>query len=173
MALEIEDGTGKANAQSVASAADLRAYADARGVVVPSDDSPGNALIEQALINAMDYLSIKYEYQGEIYQENQALPFPRKNVVIKGVTQANNYMPKEFKTAQIRLGLAVLDGTELLPNISGSASDYVIKEKVGPIETEYADPTKFDGTDRFTAIDSLLFPLLIRQSIGALTVYRA
>ena len=161
MALEIEDGTGKANATSVASVADVRNYAAARGLSVPASGAPGDTQIEQALIKAMDYLTIKVGcYQGEESVEGQALPFPRDGVYIKGKLQADNYMPNSFKTAQILLALEVLNGVSLMPNASNNASDYVIKEVVGPIETEYADPTKFSGQPSFVAVESLLAPLL-------------
>ena len=175
MALIIEDGTGKADAQSVATAEELRGYALLRGISVPSNDAEGTAKIEAALLDAMDYLSIKPCFQGEPFLATQSLPFPRKNVYIRDVKQIDAFMPAAFKTAQIRLALAVLSGVVLMPNISGRSADYVVKEKVGPLEVEYANPTQFNGTTTFTAVDLLLAPLLGGEccETGFLKVFRA
>ncbi len=61
MALEVEDGTGKADANSYVSVAEYRAYAQARGVSLPVDD----AQVEAQLTQAMDYVeSFRAKYQG-------------------------------------------------------------------------------------------------------------
>jgi hypothetical protein len=161
MTLIVEDGTGMDTAQSAVSAAQLRAWAELRGITVPSNDPAGDTLIEQALVDAMDYLQVDICYRGELVNENQGIPFPRKCFVYEnGSTLGDSVVPNNFKTAQIRLALEVLKGTVLMPTLSGNASDYVIKDKVGPIETEYADPTKFSGKPTFTAVEALLASLI-------------
>lgn len=173
--LIIEDGTGKTDAQSYASADDVRAFAAARGLSVPSNDPAGTTQIENALVAAVDYLETQVCYQGKKTSSLQALEWPRKGVYFDDEAYPDNAIPRNLKTAQIRLAFEVLSGRDLMPTISGTAEDFVVKEKVGPIETEYADPTKFSGMATFTAVDSLLAPLLgdkCRHS-GFFQVYRA
>jgi hypothetical protein len=158
--LIVEDGTGVANAQSYVQATDVRAFAAARGIPVPSDTTEGTAEIEAKLISAMDYLETNICYQGIKTDSDQELSWPRKNVVIEGSSYPDNRIPKNLRLAQIRLAIEALNGAELLPTLSGRAEDYVVKEKVGPIETEFADPSGFSGLATFTAVDALLKPLL-------------
>lgn len=164
MALVVEDGTGIVGANTYVSNAEFRAYALAREISVPSDDAPGNATLDSKLILAMDYLETIPKFEGEPLYESQTLAFPR---------DAFEGIPKNLKLAQIQLTLAALAGIELIPNVSGKYSDYVIKEKVGPIETTYADPTKFGGATIFTAVDALLEGLLADSFSGiSFQVYR-
>jgi len=146
MPLIIEDGTGVVDANSYVSTEEYKTYAIARGIAVPSDDE-----IDAALIKAMDYLEIKPCFAGYKIDDEQSLAFPR---------DAFTGIPKNLKIAQIRLAIAVIEGIELLPNISGNSIDYVIREKVGPIETEYASGSQFSGQATFVAVDALLAALI-------------
>lgn len=158
--LIVEDGTGVIGAQSYVQASDVRQYASARGIPVPSDTTEGNLQIEQKLITAIDYLESDICYQGSKTEADQELSWPRSGVVIEGADYPDNRIPKNLRLAQIRLSIEALNGVDLMPTISGNAEDYIVKEEVGPIKTEYADPTKFSGLATFTAIDALLKPLL-------------
>lgn len=164
--LIIETGAGVPNANSYVSEADLRAYMVARGMTVPVDDA-NEVVLGQHLLAAMDYLQIIVcGYKGTpTYPETQTLLWPRTDVYIHGVLFAENQIPQNLKLAQIRLAIDSYNGVNLMPTISGNASDYVVEEKVGPIEVKYADATKFSGQATFTAVDSLLAPL-IAESCG-------
>ena len=172
--LIIEDGTGKPDAQSYVDVAGFRAFAAARGIPVPSDDTEGNAKVEQSLIAAIDYLETMVCFQGRKTKAEQALSWPRKGVYIDDELYPDNVIPADIKTAQMRLTVESINGIDLMPTISGNAADFVVKEKVGPIETEYADPTKFSGRATFTAVDALLAKWLgdkCRQGVS-FKVYR-
>lgn len=172
--LIIEDGTGKVDAQSYVTVDEVRAFAVARGLSVPSSDDAGNAQIETALVQAADYLETNLCYQGKKASSLQALQWPRSGVYFDDECYSKTAIPANLKTAQIRLALEVLKGIDLMPTISGTASDFVVKEKIGPIETEYANPSNYDGRATFTAVDALLASLLgleCRHS-GSFTVYR-
>lgn len=147
MALVVEDGTGIVGANTYVSNVEFRDYATLRQIAVPSDDTEGNATLDAKLILAMDYLETIPTYKGEPEFESQGLSFPRDE--FEGI-------PSKLKQAQIYLTLAALAGVDLMPNVSGKFSDYVVKEKVGPIETTYADPSKFSGETVFTAVEALL-----------------
>lgn len=169
MALEVEDGTGMIDSQSYVSVAELKAYATARLIVLPSLDSKA---IEAALLKAMDYLESKVCFKGEIVLDAQALSWPRKYVIIDNKEFAIDAIPKKLKLAQILLAIESMNGVDLMPTLS--AQDYVIKEKVGPLETEYADPSKVGLQRQFTAVDALLAGLIGSECGhgGYLTVYR-
>ena len=161
MPLIVEDGTALDSAQSAVSVAEVRAWADARGIVVPSIGEPGDLTIQRALITSMDYLqSPEFCYRGRPVSETQGIPFPRKYFYYDDETLlADNVVPANFKTAQIRLSIAVMSGVDLMPTLSNSNTDYIVKEKVGPIEIEYASPTNYNGITQITAVDALLATL--------------
>ena len=160
MALVVEDGSGVANANAYVDVAGYRAWATARGLPLPSDDSEGNTKIEQAIYKATDYLETIPTFGGETSEDDQSLSFPRKCLYISGKLFAVDKIPKQIVLASYQLVAAVLAGVDLMPNVSGNASDYVKREKVGPIETEYASATDFDGQTTLTSVNALLALLL-------------
>ena len=161
--ITIEDGSNVANANSFVTVAEVRAYAEARGVTLPvADDS-----LAVMLIKACDYLEAQAtRYQGEIANESQALQWPRIDVYLYGseVAFPSNAIPKELKSAQCAAILAISEGVDIMPNYS--AADFVTEETVGPITTKYADPTKVGIMPTLTAVDSLLAPLFGSTATG-------
>ncbi|AMW36130.1 virion protein [Xanthomonas phage XAJ2] len=150
--LIIEDGTGKADSQSYVTVDEYKVFAQLRGFTVPSSDDE----IERILILAVDLTEAEDRYGGRKTKSTQSLKFPRSGLLLDCEKFPSDAIPKQIKLAQMHLAAAAADGVVLQPVISGNAADYVIKEKVDVIETEYADPTKFSGTATFTAVDALL-----------------
>ena len=71
----IEDGTNVEGANSFVTVEECRAFAEARGLTLPVDDSD----VEILLIKAVDYLnSIENRFQGHryFYSDGQNLCFP-------------------------------------------------------------------------------------------------
>lgn len=152
--LIIEDGTAKPDSNSYVSVADARVYASNRGTIFAGTDDEVAAM----LIQAIDYLEAQAcRYQGEPTTTTQALQWPRKGVVLNCEPWPDNLIPRQLIAAQIQLAMAVNSGLVLLPSIT--AQDYIVREKVGPIETEYADPISVGIMPTFTAVDALLAPL--------------
>jgi hypothetical protein len=150
----VEDGTQVTNANSYVSVADARIYASNRGVTLPAD----NDVVASMLIRANDYLEAQEcRYQGERTSATQALAWPRKCVVLHCEAVPTNVIPNSLIAAQIQLAMAINAGFDLQPNVS--PQDYVIREKVGPIETQYANPLSVGITPTFTAANALLAPL--------------
>lgn len=150
----VEDGSGVANANSYQTVAAARAYAAQRGITLDVSDD----VVGAQLINATDYLeSLECEYQGRKTDCEQSLAWPRTGVVLCCEDFATDAIPKQLVAAQATLVIAQHSGVNLFPNIG--PADYVVREKVGPIETEYADPTKAGITTRITGVDALLAPL--------------
>lgn len=154
IAIIVEDGSGVLNANSYVSVDDAREYANSRGTELPEDDDE----VASMLIRASDYLEAQEcRYQGKRTSPSQALAWPRSGVVLNCDALPANVIPKSLIAAQVQLAMAINAGFDLQPNIS--PQDYVTREKVGPIETEYADPTKVGIMPTFGAANALLAPL--------------
>lgn len=157
----VEDGTQITDANSYVSLANARLYAANRGVALPSVDDELAAM----LIKASDYLEAQADlYQGYRVSENQSLQFPRTEVYIYGALVPSDVIPKSLISAQVQLAMAINAGLDLQPNVT--PGDYVIKEKVGPIETVYSDPLHTGIMPTFTAANALLSVLFKVNSLG-------
>ena len=166
MTLIVEDGSGVANANSYITLAEARSYAIQRGVTLSATDSA----LEVDLIKSMDYLeSQRSNYKGVKTSPTYALQWPRYGVSIDGTEIASNVIPVELKNAQAQLAMAIATGVDLLPTATGAA--FVVSEKVGPIETKYAENVSTSGVPIVRAVDALLAPLL--RTGGALATARA
>lgn len=188
--LVVEDGTGLANASSYVSAAEIRAYALARGVTLAADDAPGDTLVDQMAIKAMDYIEANRSYfYGWKLKTTQRLSFPREgvpaepdgmaylgsvvngheNLLYGGVTYRDPApLPPELIEAQCRLTMEVKAGVDLLPTqVSGR---FLKRQKLGPIEREFSEAVGVFTLPKMPAIDALLDPLL--RPRGPMRSYR-
>ena len=168
MALELEDGTGKADSNTYVTVEQARAYAAARGVELSADDAEVGVL----LVQAMDYLEAqRAKYQGRktwpyadvtvvSHPHAQALQWPRTGVTIDcHYSLPDNVIPQELINAQCQLCIEVFTGIALMPSSDGRA---VKREKVDVIETEYMTADDIGGAvigPSFPLVDALLEPL--------------
>lgn len=152
MALIIEDGTGVAGAEAYLSVADADAYHLARANAGWIGDEPAK---EAALRKATDYLGQVYRLRwlGRRVAADQALDWPRTGIADLGEDE----VPGEVRNATAELALLALT-TDLNPALVRGGR--VTREKVGPIETQFADGAP--GRTRHPAIDGILAPLLSR-----------
>lgn len=183
MALEVEDGTAKANAESYASVAAFDAYLTARGLISEAADE---AAKEAALRLATEFISEQYDgrWAGVRMTTTQALAWPRmgvwadpeQTVYIDGTT-----IPTRLIRATIEAAILAASG-DIYAGSGTTAGGAVIarRTKVGPIEKEEkysADVAAAVGQDRpivrGTKIDNLLAPLLASPSGFGLTLVRA
>ena len=169
MALIIEDGTGKSDAESYVSATDFKAYAAKRGITVPADD----AACEVLLIKAMDYLA-GYEdrWRGRRVTAAQALAWPRKGVVLNGFPWASDAIPAQLKAGQCELAVAA-QTVNLMPTVDPSDAN-IKRDKTGPLETEFFSAAEGGGYSQpvITAADTVMAPLLLSGAFS-LTIDRA
>lgn len=129
----VENGTGVQGANSYVSVIAARAFAANRGLNLSEDDD----VVAAQLINAFDYIETKEcEFQGSRVYIDSA--FPRNGVRVNCREIPNTEIPMLLISAQIQLVMAQENGIDIMPNFV--AADYVTKEKVGPLETTYADP---------------------------------
>ena len=161
MALVVENGTGLSAAESYCSVA----VADARHLAL--GNTAWAALTtgqkETALRVATDYLSrYRAKWIGTRYRRDQALDWPRVDVWVDGFEQAL-IVPVPVRNATADLALKSRTDT-LAPDLERA----VVREKVGPIETEfdrYSPQSK-----RFAAVEALLAPFVKGSSAVAMLV---
>tara|TARA_R110000744_G_scaffold63183_4_gene130026 strand:+ start:1853 stop:2332 length:480 start_codon:yes stop_codon:yes gene_type:complete len=127
MTLIVEDGTGKADAQTYLSEAGLAAYALARGVSIT-----GNASV--LLLGSMTYVE-SLDYRGHKNTKLQALQHPRYGLSIDGFEILTTEIVQVLKDLQAEVAIAIDSGNDPLETIQRA----VKKTKVGPIEKEYTD----------------------------------
>jgi len=166
LSLIVEDGTGLANAESYISVAD----ADTRHANL--GNTAWSLLTTQAkeaaLRNATIYMVRVYRqrwtgYRVKIAPVMQALDWPRYGVEVDHFPVHYDIVPADIANACADLALKAASG-DLAPDLSQG----VIREKVGPIETEYNRGSP--QYTRYRAIDMMLAPYLTGGSSRAVLV---
>ena len=160
MSLICEDGSGKSDSESYISVADASSYHTARGNTAWAALAT-DALREAALRKATDFMRQVYRsrWQGYKVNEDQALDWPRYDVVVEGYAIDDDIVPTEVKNACAELALRASAGDLLADQSQG-----VIREKVGQIEVEYdkSSPQRV----RYPAIEAILSPYLLAGGGG-------
>lgn len=170
MALIIEDGTGKIDAQSYVAADEARAFANLRGITLaPAPADPAEAdPVEAMLMAAMDYIESKearFKGRRSFPEAPQALSWPRDGVRVgcEYDTLARDKIPANLAAAQMQLVLAQAGGAVLMPVIDPN-KQLVKRTKVDVIEKEFFSPkdmgTGFGTAPDFPVVDALLRPLM-------------
>ena len=153
MTIIIETGAGSATAEAYISVTDADTYHAARGNATWATIT--TAQKEQALRRATEFMieSFTSRWQGYRVSEDQALDWPRYDVIVNGYTVDNNIVPEPVKRACAEMALRAAGGP-LLDDLTQG----VTQETVGPITTVY-DKTSNRKT-RYTSIEALLQPYL-------------
>jgi hypothetical protein len=165
MSLVIEDGSVVAGAQSYASVQNLKDYASLRRLTLPEKTEEMEAL----LIKAVDYIeSFRDKFRGHKKNDDQALQWPREHVYIDNDYFDSGAIPVELIQAQCQLAFDAIGG-DLQATGSGQQ---IIRQKVGPIETEYSDSGSSTVQRRFNKAEAFLKPLL-RATFRTVSVTRS
>lgn len=131
MSLIIEDGTGKADAESFATAAELVDYAAKYGATIPADTPTQESILRRAAL-AMD----GYTWKGCRTNGEQALSWPRRDVEIDERTLPSDSIPARIKSGQMALA-AEIHNDDVNPVDQRTGA--VTKERVeGAVEVQYA-----------------------------------
>lgn len=150
MTIIVEDGTGRADAESYISVADADAYHAKR---LNGDWGPlANATKEALLIKATEYMVGTYRemWAGYTVNATQALDWPRYEVPDgRGGYIDSNIVPAEVKKACAELALKANAG-ELAPDLEQA----VKREKVDSIEVEYESYSS--QSPRYPAVYSMI-----------------
>jgi len=158
MALVIEDGTGKSDAQSYVSSSDIATYAQLYGLTPPASANP-------AIMQAMRFIEGMYfdRWIGIKKTEEQALAWPRAYAVRRdGYSISESTIPQCLKDAVCALALKVTDGEDLLPKFT--RSDVALEEQVGPLRVKYAAGAPAIAIYR--DIEAILIPIVIPRMFG-------
>ncbi len=150
--LIVEDGTGLANAESYIAVAD----ADARHAALGNSGWTGSDTVkEAALRRATQFMEQAYRsiWKGTRLTRVQALSWPRYGATVDGYDLASNVVPTEIANACADLALRGLTA-----DLNADQTRGIVREKVGPLETEY-DRNSPQGT-RYRSVDMILAPFL-------------
>lgn len=139
MALVVEDGTGKADADALISVLDATAYHAGRGNAEWASATYDESDRETAIRRATAFLSNSFTWAGlRTHARNQALAWPRSGVVDQeGNGIKSDEIPIEVSDACAEIALRELV-TPGAMNPDFTSSDLVKREKIGAIEVEYA-----------------------------------
>lgn len=131
MSLIIEDGTGKPDAESFATAAELVTYAANFGATIPADTPAQESLLRRAAL-AMD----GYTWKGTRTNGEQALSWPRRDVTIDERILPSDSIPVRIKNGQMALAAEIhADDIDPVEKRKGA----VLLERVeGAVTRQYA-----------------------------------
>lgn len=140
MAITVEDGTGKTDADAFISVAYLESYCDKRGKDYSSYSATEK---EQAIVRATDFMSESFRWRGFKLKERghadgeQALAWPRSYVWDRnGYSVANDEVPTEIEKATAEVAFYELGNVGAMQP-AYTPHDRVKSEKVGPMSVEY------------------------------------
>lgn len=160
MAFVVEDGTGKTDANSYASVAAADSYAADRGIT--SWAALTTTAKQQALIKATDYLEATYQSAWKGYRNTlqQALAWPRYEVIVDGFLLPNNAIPSAVVKACVDMAFKASAGTTLIED----TGRVITREKVDVIETEYSEYGPV--STQYVEVSRSLSPYLSSASSG-------
>lgn len=162
----VEDGIGRADADSYCSVADADAYLAARG-----RNSAWDALTDPEkagrLVMASGYLDAAVRWAGEIATSAQALGWPRANALDRdGRPLAVDAVPVAVRNAAIEIAQA--------GDVTTERSRAAVSETVGPISVDYADGHDVtQGAGRYSFALSLVSGLVRASASGSVRMVRA
>jgi len=150
MTLVVEDGSKVTGANTYITLDEFKAWADARSVSYSSDGH-----VTENILRAMDYIE-ELMFIGVKETRDQALQWPRVDVVIDGYALDVGDIPKELKNAVYELVKAIIDGDNKLNPVERQ----VTKEKVDSLEVTYKSNA---GMQRHTPAVTRALRKLIRS----------
>lgn len=171
MAFVVEDGTVVVGANSLVAVVEADEYFADRGYAAWSALSASQKQV--ALIQGTDFLERRYggRWRGSIRETTQELSWPRNYVFAFGDRMRPidaDEIPDGVKKAVIELAKRTLELEELQPDtVPGTSA--VKREKVGPLEVEYAD-SQLVSTPFYAKVVDLVKPFLRRSGLVVETV---
>jgi len=165
MALEVEDGSGKTNAESYLSEADADTYWSLRDSPAGWTDATTTEK-EAALRIATEYGEYGGRWRGYRSNTDQALDWPRMSVADDdGILISYSAIPARLEAATAELAYRHLTETGgIMPDISmpGGIQEYAVK--AGPVE-EKTVYTSGSQVKWYRKVDVLLRPYLTDANV--------
>ncbi len=168
--LEVEDGTGKENANSYISLA----YADSYAVNRNYSDwiSQSDYVKKSAIIKAMDYVDNIFNWRGRKMTKQQSLNFPRVDIIDDDGFNLSGDIPEKLKKAICEAAFYVYKQYSLFAkkDANGAVKKDRKKADVAEIEKEYFSNSevKIDYTSTYESLDNLLSGLFIQKGTGSI-----
>ena len=164
MPLIVEDGSGVEDANSYITLSEARDIAAMRGITLSAEDTE---LTPQLVVSADRLNSYESRFTGERSTADQGLSYPRTRSTRFCKIYPDNKIPKELKLAQVVLAGFLQSGIDVW---ASPINEGVTREKVGPIEIEYAEAIIATGIDNpyLAQIEAILDPLFIPFSVNFL-----
>ena len=113
---------------------------------VPSSTTWDDKTVDQknrALIAATRWIDT-FVYQGDRFDENQALKFPRTNYQVDRVELSCSTIPNNIKYAQYELARALANDTDAITGTTGKDGNFS-EVKLGDIEVKYNTASQGTG----------------------------
>lgn len=157
MAIIVEDGTAKVDAESYISVADADSYHSARGNTLWTG---ADALKEAALRKATEYMMQAYRRGWKSFRttSTQALDWPRAWMPIEdapyGYGSSVAYVPSNVIPVEVKRACAELALIALSADLNPALERTTLSERVGPLEVTY-DPAE-PVFKRYRSIDQML-----------------
>lgn len=156
MALVVEDGTAKTDAESYITVAAADAYHSARGNAAWTG---ADSVKEAALRKAAAFIDGRYRdrWRGSRRTKDQALAWPRVKVVDSdGFPVASNVLPTAVAQACAEAALLVVAGTDLTPVLEHGGALQAESVQVGPISESKTYRPSAPARATYTKLDDLL-----------------
>lgn len=172
MTLVVEDGSIVPGANCYVTVAEIRAYAESRGIFdLPADDAGVEALAH----NAMDWFeSNQFAGVRTDVVTPQELSFPRTGIVIDGYAVPGDMIPPLVKACVMQAAVDA-NSVTLQPTFAGSEGGGLRRKKLEGLEKEFFGPQYGYSRDPYLGkVSSMILPLLGNGfGSGRLPVYRS
>lgn len=169
MSVIVEDGTGVPGANSYASETYALAYADVRGLSLPSDLT----LLSQYLVRATEFLDTKYafDFLGSKVSVDQSREWPRFGVYVCNQLLSESEIPTVLRDATVQMAVAIGLGFDPTSGSEGVLGQ-VKKKEIGPIKITYTDGVEASSSDLSKTALGML-KTLIRKGSATVRFVRA
>ena len=135
MALVIETGAGLPDADSFATVDELVQFATDYGWTIPAETAARESILRRAGVEMWSM-----QWVGAQLHDEQGLPWPRYYTVRRGFMSDGVSLPRAIKLGQMALACEIHQDDLNPPETRTGA---VTREKVGPIDMEYAAITGY------------------------------
>ena len=156
MALVVEDGTGKADADSFISLIGARALAEKYGITLPTNDTAAEVVLRQGC----QYVVLQEKcFNGGRLTTRQALPWPRTGATnAYGVEYADGDMPVQLGYSQVYAAAEYAAGKDVRASDDGLS--VAGKEVTGAVAVSYFNNGKTGKAITITKSLDALAPLM-------------
>ena len=167
MTIIVETGAVVTNANSYVTRADYIDYAASIGVTIADTEAA-----DIQLVNAAIYIDSKEaQLKGTRTDRDQALAYPRSDLILEGFEWASNEIPRQVILCQMALALDINAGEDLY---NRSYTLPTIRERVdGAVEVAYANPSVVGKIGTKSRATALLAVLMKRGGLYSIEAMRA